>query len=66
MSLLMKRTLLLKFLSLNDFPFQVNNELVDEAYAVAKLGLVKAKQQVRFMKKLVIDLKCGIIQTKEA
>jgi hypothetical protein len=40
MSLLMKRTLLLKFLSLNDFPFQVNNELVDEAYAVAKLGLV--------------------------
>ena len=26
----MKRTLLLSFFSLNDFTFQVNNELVDE------------------------------------
>jgi hypothetical protein len=34
-SLLMKRTLLLSFFSVNDFTFQVNNELVDEAYAVA-------------------------------
>ena len=33
----MKRTLLLSFFSLNDFTFQVNNELVDEAYVVAKL-----------------------------
>ena len=33
----MKRTLLLSFFSLNDFTFQVNNELVDETYAVAKL-----------------------------
>ena len=33
----MKRTLLLSFFSLNDFIFQVNNELLHEAYAVAKL-----------------------------
>jgi hypothetical protein len=33
----MKRTLLLSFFSLDDFTFQVNNELVDEAYLFAKL-----------------------------